>query len=468
MKPKILIVDHDPEILAQMKWALSPACEVSLAEDRSAALEIFRSVRPSVVLLDLALPPCPGDSDDGLGLLSALLSMDRFVKVLATTGQGEKASAMHAVAAGAYQFLHKPVDWIELKFLLRRCFYVAQLEKDYAGMQRLVRTDSLEGMQGNSPQLQPVFQVIRKVAPSDAPVLILGESGTGKEMAARAVHLRSHRSQGPFVAINCGAIPETLLESELFGHEKGAFTGAHVQRRGRIESASNGTLFLDEIGEIPMALQVKLLRFLQEQTIERIGGRQSIPVNARVVAATNVDLKKAMAENAFREDLYYRLAVVQVTLPPLRDRDRDVHLLAHFFLKQYAAQLGKPLLTFDQEALRTINKHTWPGNVRELENCVRRAVIMAEGNKITSADLDLSASPSDPIFVTLEEAREAVDRKMVTEALERHGSKVAMAASELGVNRQALYDLMNKLGITREKEGAAAGRDARLPKSAVN
>jgi two-component system NtrC family response regulator len=337
---------------------------------------------------------------------------------------------------------------------LKRCFYVVQLEKEYAEIQRLVRTDSFEGMQGNSPQLQPVFEVIRKVAPSEAPVLILGESGTGKEMAARAIHRRSHRQKGPFVAINCGAIPETLLESELFGHEKGAFTGAHVQRKGRIESATDGTLFLDEIGEIPMALQVKLLRFLQEQTIERIGGRQPISVNARVVAATNVDLKKAMAENAFREDLYYRLAVVQVTLPPLRDRDRDIHLLAHFFLKQFATQMGKPLLTFEQEALRAINKHTWPGNVRELENSVRRAVIMAEGNKITAADLELSSSPGDPVLVTLEEAREAVDRKMVAEALERHSNKVAVAAAELGVNRQALYDLMNKLGVSREKECA--------------
>jgi two-component system NtrC family response regulator len=361
---------------------------------------------------------------------------------------------MRAVGAGAHQFLSKPIDMNELKVLLKRCFYVVQLEKEYAEIQRLVRTDSFEGMQGNSPQLQPVFEVIRKVAPSEAPVLILGESGTGKEMAARAIHRRSHRQKGPFVAINCGAIPETLLESELFGHEKGAFTGAHVQRKGRIESATDGTLFLDEIGEIPMALQVKLLRFLQEQTIERIGGRQPISVNARVVAATNVDLKKAMAENAFREDLYYRLAVVPVTLPPLRDRDRDIHLLAHFFLKQFATQMGKPLLTFEQEALRAINKHTWPGNVRELENSVRRAVIMAEGNKITAADLELSSSPGDPVLVTLEEAREAVDRKMVAEALERHSNKVAVAAAELGVNRQALYDLMNKLGVSREKECA--------------
>jgi len=452
MKPRLLIVDDDEEIRAQMKWALTADYETFLAEDRPTALEAFRSTRPSVVLLDLGLPPRPGSTDEGFAVLSVLLSIDRFAKVVVITGQGEKANAMRAVGAGAHQFLSKPIDMNELKALLKRCFYVVQLEKEYAEIQQLVRTDSFEGMQGNSQQLQPVFAMIRKVAPADAPVLILGESGTGKEMVARAIHRRSHRQKGPFVAINCGAIPETLLESELFGHEKGAFTGAHVQRKGRIESATDGTLFLDEIGEIPIALQVKLLRFLQEQKIERIGGRQPIPANARVVAATNVDLKKAMAENAFREDLYYRLAVVQVTLPPLRDRDRDVHLLAHFFLKQFAAQVGKPLLSFEQEALRAINKHTWPGNVRELENSVRRAVIMAEGNKIMAADLELSSSPGDLAFISLEQAREAVDRKMVKEALERHSNRVAVAAAELGVNRQALYDLMHKLGVSREKE----------------
>ena len=316
MKPRLLIVDDDEEIRAQMKWALTADYETFLAEDRPTALEAFRSTRPSVVLLDLGLPPRPGSTDEGFAVLSVLLSIDRFAKVVVITGQGEKANAMRAVGAGAHQFLSKPIDMNELKALLKRCFYVVQLEKEYAEIQQLVRTDSFEGMQGNSQQLQPVFAMIRKVAPADAPVLILGESGTGKEMVARAIHRRSHRQKGPFVAINCGAIPETLLESELFGHEKGAFTGAHVQRKGRIESATDGTLFLDEIGEIPIALQVKLLRFLQEQKIERIGGRQPIPANARVVAATNVDLKKAMAENAFREDLYYRLAVVQVTLPP--------------------------------------------------------------------------------------------------------------------------------------------------------
>jgi two-component system NtrC family response regulator len=300
--------------------------------------------------------------------------------------------------------------------------------------------------------MRPVFETIRKVATSDAPVLILGESGTGKEMAARAIHQRSHRKDGPFVAINCGAIPETLLESELFGHEKGAFTGAHLQRKGRIETACDGTLFLDEIGEIPQPLQVKLLRFLQEQTIERIGGRQEIAINARVVAATNVDLKKAMAQNTFREDLFYRLAVVQVTLPPLRDRENDVRLLAQFFLNHFVTQVNKPQLVFDPDAIRALNKHTWPGNVRELENCVRRAVIMAEGRRITARDLELTPSATDPGLVTLKEAREAVERQMLTQALRKHSGKIAPAAAELGLSRPTIYELMDKLGITRAKE----------------
>jgi two-component system NtrC family response regulator len=452
MKPKLLIVDDDEEIRTQMKWALTNDYEISLAEDRPSALETFRSARPAAVLLDLGLPPHPSSPDEGLATLSDLLALDHLAKVVIITGQGEKENALRAIGAGAYDFLCKPVEIDELKLLLKRCFHVVQLEKEYAQMQQLVRTDTFEGMIGASPEMRPVFETIRKVATSDAPVLILGESGTGKEMAARAIHQRSHRKDGPFVAINCGAIPETLLESELFGHEKGAFTGAHLQRKGRIETACDGTLFLDEIGEIPQPLQVKLLRFLQEQTIERIGGRQEIAINARVVAATNVDLKKAMAQNTFREDLFYRLAVVQVTLPPLRDRENDVRLLAQFFLNHFVTQVNKPQLVFDPDAIRALNKHTWPGNVRELENCVRRAVIMAEGRRITARDLELTPSATDPGLVTLKEAREAVERQMLTQALRKHSGKIAPAAAELGLSRPTIYELMDKLGITRAKE----------------
>jgi two-component system NtrC family response regulator len=449
MNPRLLIVDDDEEIRTQMKWALANDYEVTLAEDRASAVESFRTNPPGVVLLDLGLPPHPGSPEEGLAVLSEVLALRRLVKVVIITGQGEKENALRAIGAGAYDFLTKPVEMDELKFLLKRCFHVAQLEQEYAAMQQLMGGDSFEGMLGSSSQMRPIFETIRKVATTDAPVLILGESGTGKEMVAKAIHLRSHNKDGPFVAINCSAIPETLLESELFGHEKGAFTGAHMQRKGRIESASDGTLFLDEIGEIPLPLQVKLLRFLQEQTIERVGGRQPININTRVVAATNADLKKSMAAGTFREDLFYRLAVVQMVLPPLRDRENDVRLLAQFFLGRFAAQLNKPHLAFDPDAIRALNRHTWPGNVRELENCVRRAAIMADGRRVSAADLELNVSGLGPNVVTLKDAREAVERQMVQQALKKHGGKIAPAAAELGLSRPTLYELMEKLGISK-------------------
>jgi two-component system NtrC family response regulator len=449
MNPKLLIVDDDDEIRTQMKWALAKDYEIFLAEDRTTAIENFRSNRPSVVLLDLGLPPHPGNPEEGLATLSELLALDRLAKVVIITGQGEKEIALRAIGAGAYDFLSKPVETEELRFLLKRCFHVAQLEKEYGEMQHLLGGDSFEGMLGSSPSMQPVFDSIRKVATTDAPVLILGESGTGKEMVARAIHKRSGRKDGPFIAINCSAIPETLLESELFGHEKGAFTGAHVQRKGRIETSSGGTLFLDEIGEIPQPLQVKLLRFLQEQTIERVGGRQEIQINTRVIAATNADLKKGMSAGTFREDLFYRLAVVQIVLPPLRDRENDILMLAKFFLQRFATEVNKPGITFDAEALRALKKHSWPGNVRELENCVRRAVIMADGKRVTASDLELTPGVAANA-VTLKEAREAVERQMVRQALRKHGGKIAPAAVELGMSRPTLYELMEKLGISRE------------------
>ncbi|HEU6449247.1 MAG TPA: PEP-CTERM-box response regulator transcription factor [Verrucomicrobiae bacterium] len=454
MNPKLLIVDDDEEIRAQMKWALTAGYEILAAEDRANAVEIFSSRRPSVVLLDLGLPPKADAPDEGLAALSEILALDRLAKVVVITGQNEKEIALQAIGAGAYDFLCKPVDMAELKFLLRRAFHVTQLEKEFAEMQTLLRTNTFEGILGNSPRMQPVFEAIRKVSTADAPVLVLGESGTGKEMVARAIHQRSGRKDGPFVAINCGAIPETLLESELFGHERGAFTGAHVQRKGKIEMAGGGTLFLDEIGDIPQPLQVKLLRFLQEQTIERLGGRQEIHVNARVVAATNADLKTKMADGTFREDLYYRLAVVQILLPPLREREGDIPLLAQFFLKRFSDENKKADLAFDPSALRAMQKHSWPGNVRELENSIRRAVIMAEGRRVTATDLQLASATNGA--TTLREAREAVEREMVQQALKRHGGKIAPAAVELGLSRPTLYELMEKLGITREPREARA------------
>jgi two-component system, NtrC family, response regulator len=349
------------------------------------------------------------------------------------------------------------VEVEELRVILKRTFHVASLERDYRDLQHHFKSETFEGMLGTSQPMQSVFSSIRKVATTDAPVLVLGESGTGKEMVALAIHRRSARKDGPFVAINCSAIPETLLESELFGHEKGAFTGAHVQRKGRIESASGGTLFLDEIGEIPLPLQVKLLRFLQEQRIERVGGRQEIQVDTRVVAATNADLKKGLQDGAFREDLYYRLAVVVIHLPALREREGDVQLLAQEFLRRSGAETNKEGLAFDQDATKALVRHSWPGNVRELENRVKRAVIMAERKRLTAQDLELTSPMSAPHANSLKEARESVEREMIHLALRKHAGKIAPAAAELGVSRPTLYELMEKLGIHRaDREGKTA------------
>jgi two-component system NtrC family response regulator len=449
MKPRLLIVDDDEEIRTQMKWGLTQDYEIFLAEDRPTALEMLSEHRPQVVLLDLGLPPRPAEPVEGLAALSEIISRDHLVKVIIISGQGERDNALQAIGSGAYDFLPKPADLEVLKLLLKRAFHIASLEREYREMQQL-QGETFEGMLGTSPQMQQVFNTIRKVATSDAPVLVLGESGTGKEMVAQGIHRQSGRKDGPFIAINCSAIPETLLESELFGHEKGSFTGAHVQRKGRVETASGGTLFLDEIGELPALLQVKLLRFLQEQFIERVGGRQPIPVDTRVVAATNVDLKKAILENRFREDLFYRLAVVVVNLPSLRERETDVRLLAQEFLRRSAAKIGKTGLTFDQEALRALKDYGWPGNVRELDNRVRRAVIMADGKRLTAADLELGDISERPHAANLKEAREAVEREMIQKALRKHGNKIAPAAADLGISRPTLYELMDKLGLKRE------------------
>ncbi|PYJ08041.1 MAG: PEP-CTERM-box response regulator transcription factor [Verrucomicrobia bacterium] len=449
MKPKLLIVDDDEVIRLQMKWALGQDYDVVLAEDRPSAVAACRDHRPPVVLLDLGMPPEAGLPDEGMAALSEMLALDGLVKVIIITGQGEKRNALQAIDAGAFYFLVKPIEVEDLKVILGVACQVGALQKENRQMQQHFQTDTFEGMLGTSRQMQDVFASIRKVATTAAPVLLLGESGTGKEMAALAIHRRSDRKEGPFVAINCSAIPETLLESELFGHEKGSFTGAHMQRKGRIEMAFGGTLFLDEIGELPLPIQVKLLRFLQGQRIERVGGRQEIQVDTRVVAATNADLEKGIVEGRFREDLFYRLAVVVIKLAALRDREDDVQLLAKDFLRRCARETGKDGLDFDREAKQALSRHTWPGNVRELENRVRRAVIMAEGRRLTAHDLEL-AHLNDSPGVGLKEAREAAERDTISRALRRHSGKIAPAAVELGVSRPTLYELMEKLGIKRE------------------
>jgi two-component system NtrC family response regulator len=400
----------------------------------------------------LGLPPRPNDADEGLATLSQLLAADRIAKVIVISGQEEKENALQAVGAGAYDFLCKPVQTEELMLLLRRCFYVANLEKEYQQTQQRSGIEVFESMVGMSAQMQEVYSVIRRVAPTTAPVLLLGESGTGKEMAALAIHHRSTHKDGPFVAINCNAIPENLIESELFGHEKGSFTGAHIQRKGLVESAAGGTLFLDEIGDLPPTIQVKLLRFLQDQSFQRVGGRIDLRADTRVIAATNADLKAGIKSGKFREDLYFRLAVVVLTLPPLRERGVDIGLLAKDFLEKSAAESGRTKLAFTPDALRAVIRYAWPGNVRELQNRIRRATILAEAKRLTVEDLDLESPAEKLLPATLKEAREAVEREMVQQALEKHSGKIGPAAGELGISRPTFYELMEKLGIKGKSE----------------
>ena len=446
-KPRLLVVDDDADLRGQMRWALADEFEVSLAGDREEALARARDDQPAVITLDLGLPPHPGGVEEGFATLEALRFADAAAKVVVITGREERAHALRAVDQGAYDFFVKPIDVEELKVVLRRALKLHALERENREL-RQQTASTFEGMLGTSPRIQEVFASIRKVATVDAPVLILGESGTGKELAAHAVHRLGPRASGPFVPINCGAIPEALLESELFGHEKGSFTGAHAQRRGRIETAHGGTLFLDEIGELPTALQVKLLRFLQDHKVERIGGRAAIAVDVRVITATNADLPKLLAEGRFREDLYYRIGVVTLQLPPLRDREDDVVLIAETFVRRYAAEAGRKLTGFTRDAIAAIRAHAWPGNVRELENRARRAAVMAEGPRISAADLELERGATSA-RQGLRELRAGLERDTIKAALKRNRGNISQTATELGISRPTLYGLLSKFGIER-------------------
>lgn len=449
-KPRLLIIEDDEDLRKQMKWALSRDYTVLLAEDRRGAMEMIRKESPAVITLDLGLPPYPAEAVEGFAALSEIMENTRS-KVIVITGRAEREHALRAISMGAYDYFYKPIVIDELKVVLQRAFHISQLEEEQRNLlERMRREDSFEEMLGVSPQIQDVFTAIRKVATTDVPVLITGESGTGKELVARAIHRLSSRNSGPFVVINCGAIPENLLESELFGHEKGAFTGAHTRRKGRFEAARNGTLFLDEIGELPVPLQAKLLRFLQDQNIERVGGREQIPLDVRVLAATNRDLKQAIGEERFREDLYYRIGVVTIDLPPLRDRQGDVLLLANAFLQKFARELNKKVTGFTQPAINALMSHSWPGNIREMENRIKRAVIMAEGRKVSPDDLEINTFPSEQEPPTLKEAREQLERDLILDALARHKNNITRASEELGVSRPTLYELMSKLGIGKK------------------
>ena len=455
-KPKLLIVDDDEDLRTQMKWALIQDYDILLAENRSSALATVKRSQPAVITLDLGLPPAPAGVEEGFATLDEILTANRQTKVIIITGRGEKENALRAIEKGAYDFFYKPIQLDELKVVLGRAFYVSQLEQEQQSLKKKLNGATFEGMIGTCPKMQEVYGVIRKVATTDAPVLIMGESGTGKELVARAIHRLSMRKENSFVVINCGAIPENLLESELFGHEKGAFTGAHIQRKGRIEMAEGGSLFLDEIGELPLTLQVKLLRFLQEKVVERVGGREQIDVDARVIAATNRDLKEAMKGGAFREDLYFRLGVILIFLPPLRERGDDVILLAKAFLDRYAVENRKRIKGFSDQAIDSITQYAWPGNVRELENRVKRAVIMAEGPKILPADLDMAEVAPIPKpeseNMGLKEARDALEKRMLMEAMARNNGNLTKAANDLGISRPTLYDMMEKLGIPKEQQ----------------
>jgi len=368
--------------------------------------------------------------------------------VIIITGQNEKEHALKAIASGAYDYLCKPIETDELKVILKRAVHVYGLEQEHHQMQHGSNDELFEGMLGSSNQMQAVLQMIRKVATTDAPVLIVGESGTGKELTARAIHRQSTRRDSPFVVINCSAIPETLLESELFGHEKGTFTGAHIQRKGRIELASGGTLLLDEIGELSPVLQVKLLRFLENHQIERVGGREQIAINARVLAATNIDLRQAINEGRFREDLFYRLSVVNIMLAPLRERRDDIILQAEAMHQRFAAEGKKKIVGFSPQALKALETHSWPGNTRELENRIRRAVIMTTGTRLTPVDLELT-SPIQYGGRRLRAARESVEKELIQQVLARYKGNIAKTAIDLGLSRPSLYDRMQKLGIQR-------------------
>jgi len=452
MKPKILIIDDDEEIRTQMKWAVAADYNVALAADRLDAIEKFRAHGPQVVLLDLGLPPTPNDTSEGMATLSSLLTLERSTKIIIISGQSDRENAVRAIGAGAYDFLSKPLEVEQLRLLLQRCVFVSELERDYLQLQDEERPGMFEGIMGSNEKMEEVFRIVVKVAKATAPVWIRGESGTGKEMIANAIHRRSPYKNKPFVAINCNAIPENLIESELFGYEKGAFTGANTQKIGLIETAAGGTLFLDEIGDLPLPVQVKLLRFLQEKKIQRVGGRQEIEVDVRVLAATHVDLGKAIEEGRFREDLYFRLAVVVCKLPPLRERGDDVVLLAQDFLKRFGKQNGRENLSFEPQALKAIARYPWPGNVRELQNRIQRAVIMADSRRIRSEDLEIVSKTTVEVSQSsgLKEARETLERELMSQALGRTEWNISAAAKELGVSRPTFYELMSKLGISKE------------------
>ena len=446
-KPRLLIVEDDEGLQKQLRWAYEDY-EVISATNRPAAIDALRHYEPAVVTLDLGLPPDPDGTTEGFATLDAILQLKPDTKVIVASGHGAREGALRAVAAGAYDYYHKPVDIDELGLIVARAFQLHDLEQENARLQARGEGSALDGgLITNDPGMLKVARTIERVANTSASVMLLGASGTGKEVLARGLHKASKRSGGAFVAINCAAIPENLLESELFGYEKGAFTGAIKTTEGKIEQAEGGTLFLDEVGDIPLALQVKLLRFLQERVIERIGSRKAIPVDTRIVCATHQDLDAMIAETRFREDLYYRLAEIVVRIPSLAERPGDALLIANLLLRKLAREMESPVKGFAPDALAAIDGWSWPGNVRELENKLKRAVIMADGKLVTAEDLDLVPEREDGGFLNLKAVRDVADRAAITRALARCEGNISNAAKMLGISRPTLYDLLKQYGI---------------------
>ncbi|MBC7908749.1 MAG: PEP-CTERM-box response regulator transcription factor [Rhodospirillaceae bacterium] len=449
-KAKILVVEDDPGLRSQMKWSLSDY-DVDVAADRVSALSAFERLAPPVVLLDLGLPPDADGASEGLATLQTILMQAPMTKVIITTGNEERANALEAVALGAYDFHNKPIDPNLMRLVIDRALRLHDMEAENHRLAACQANNPLDGVIAASPVMLQVCRQVERVAGANVAVLITGESGTGKEVIARAIQRASPRVGKPFVAINCAAIPANLLESELFGHEKGAFTGAVRQTIGKVEQAHTGTLFLDEIGDMPVDLQAKLLRFLQNRTIERIGGRREIEVDVRIVSATNRNLEEAMVTGGFREDLYYRLNEVTIALPPLRDRPGDAVLLAKFFLVKHAEGLGRPPKGFSPDAIAAIAAYGWPGNIRELENRMRRAMLMAEGKSITAADIALPGSGAGAELPPLKDIREKAETEAVLRALALANNNVSAAAAMLGVSRPTLYGLMRQANINRKE-----------------
>jgi two-component system NtrC family response regulator len=444
---KLLVIEDDPGLQTQLRWCFENY-EVIIAGDRESGMAELQAHKPPVVTLDLGLPPDADGTSEGFLLLEEILQQAPHTKIIVVTGNNDREHATRAVAMGAYDFFYKPIDADMLELIVNRAYRLYELEDENRRLATKQTESPLEGVITGSDDMLQVCRTVEKVAPTDATVLILGESGTGKELLAKSLHGLSNRHGKRFVAINCAAIPENLLESELFGYEKGAFTGAAKQTPGKIEVASGGTLFLDEVGDMPMPLQAKLLRFLQERVVERVGGRKEIPVDVRVICATHKDMHQLIRNAEFREDLYYRISELTVTIPSLRQREGDAVLLARVFLERISKQQGKQGYRFSKDALAAIESYAWPGNVRELENRVKRAVIMAEHKQITAADLELGGSSVEEMATfNLREIRDNADRQAITRALNHVGGKVSQAAELLGISRPTMYDLLRKFGL---------------------